>query len=173
VRAAGHDRIIVSLQPTNMETWLTPEGRSVTELQRILDDRPRPYYRAPHRRVARTTTVLRPQGTHYQALKTLSCALPGTCIYLQLRSSPLGAAMFADSHTLIQDTISRLEALAALIATESVEQPSPPSELSAEERTRKEISLSIRVLLPKLRSVGANAGDYGPPRNTVCMNCED
>jgi putative SOS response-associated peptidase YedK len=44
VRAAGHDRIIVSLLPSNATNWLTPEGRSVTELQRILDDRPRPYY---------------------------------------------------------------------------------------------------------------------------------
>jgi putative SOS response-associated peptidase YedK len=44
VRAAGHDRIIVSLQPENVERWLTPQGRSVPELQSILDDRPRPYY---------------------------------------------------------------------------------------------------------------------------------
>lgn len=44
VKAAGHDRIIVSLQPANVERWLTPQGRSVAELQRILDDRPRPFY---------------------------------------------------------------------------------------------------------------------------------
>lgn len=44
VKAAGHDRIVVSLQPANAESWLTPQGRPVAELQRILDDRPRPFY---------------------------------------------------------------------------------------------------------------------------------
>jgi putative SOS response-associated peptidase YedK len=39
VAAAGHDRCIVNLKPEHVEAWLTPEGRSLTELQGILSDR--------------------------------------------------------------------------------------------------------------------------------------
>ena len=44
VAAAGHDRMIVSLKPENVEAWLTPQGRSTEELQAILSDRQAPYY---------------------------------------------------------------------------------------------------------------------------------
>jgi putative SOS response-associated peptidase YedK len=44
VAAAGHDRMIVSLKPENVEAWLTPEGRTTEELQEILSDRQAPYY---------------------------------------------------------------------------------------------------------------------------------
>lgn len=44
VAAAGHDRMIVNLKSTNVAAWLTPEGRSVDELQAILSDRQAPYY---------------------------------------------------------------------------------------------------------------------------------
>jgi putative SOS response-associated peptidase YedK len=44
VAAAGHDRMIISIQPENVDAWLTPEGRSDTELQAILSDRQNPYY---------------------------------------------------------------------------------------------------------------------------------
>lgn len=44
VAAAGHDRMIVNLRPENIDRWLTPEGRSVAELQAILSDRQSPYY---------------------------------------------------------------------------------------------------------------------------------
>jgi putative SOS response-associated peptidase YedK len=40
VAAAGHDRCIINIQPSNVETWLTPEGRSTIELQSMLSDRP-------------------------------------------------------------------------------------------------------------------------------------
>jgi putative SOS response-associated peptidase YedK len=39
VAAAGHDRCIINLKPEHIEAWLTPEGRSVGELQNILSDR--------------------------------------------------------------------------------------------------------------------------------------
>jgi putative SOS response-associated peptidase YedK len=39
VAAAGHDRCIINLRPEHIEAWLTPEGRSVGELQDILSDR--------------------------------------------------------------------------------------------------------------------------------------
>jgi putative SOS response-associated peptidase YedK len=39
VAAAGHDRCIVNLKPEHVEAWLTPEGRSMEELQTILSDR--------------------------------------------------------------------------------------------------------------------------------------
>lgn len=45
VRAAGHDRMIVNLQPANAERWLTPATRSTEELQALLDDRQKPYYK--------------------------------------------------------------------------------------------------------------------------------
>jgi putative SOS response-associated peptidase YedK len=50
IAAAGHDRCIVNLKPENIHAWLTPEGRSVDELQALLDEKQRPYYE--HRRAA-------------------------------------------------------------------------------------------------------------------------
>jgi len=44
VLAAGHDRMIINMKPENVECWLTPQGRSVDELQAILSDRQMPYY---------------------------------------------------------------------------------------------------------------------------------
>lgn len=44
VAAAGHDRTVIQIKPENIERWLTPEGRSLDELQAILDDRPEAYY---------------------------------------------------------------------------------------------------------------------------------
>jgi hypothetical protein len=35
---------VVSIKEQNAKAWLTPEGRSVNELQAILDDVERPYY---------------------------------------------------------------------------------------------------------------------------------
>ncbi len=44
VAAAGHDRMIVNLKPEHVDAWVSPEGRSVEELQAILSDRQQPYY---------------------------------------------------------------------------------------------------------------------------------
>ena len=44
VRDAGHDRMIVNIQPQNIGRWLTPADRPVEELQAILNDRQMPYY---------------------------------------------------------------------------------------------------------------------------------
>jgi len=44
VRDAGHDRMIVNIQPRNIGRWLTPADRPVEELQAILNDRQMPYY---------------------------------------------------------------------------------------------------------------------------------
>lgn len=44
VAAAGHDRCIVPLRDEHLDAWLNPQGRSLAELQALLDDRPRPYY---------------------------------------------------------------------------------------------------------------------------------
>lgn len=41
---AGHDRCIVPLRPENVMTWLTPGGRSLDDLDQLLEDRERPYY---------------------------------------------------------------------------------------------------------------------------------
>jgi len=44
IAAAGHDRCIINLRPEHVEAWLTPEGRSLAELQAILSDRAVPVY---------------------------------------------------------------------------------------------------------------------------------
>ena len=44
VALAGHDRTIVALQEKNLEAWLTPEGRSLGELDALLEEKERPYY---------------------------------------------------------------------------------------------------------------------------------
>jgi putative SOS response-associated peptidase YedK len=44
IAAAGHDRCIVNLKAENIGAWLTPGGRSVDELQALLDDKQRPFY---------------------------------------------------------------------------------------------------------------------------------
>jgi putative SOS response-associated peptidase YedK len=44
VAAAGHDRCVVSIKEKNVDAWLTPTGRSMPELQAILEEVERPYY---------------------------------------------------------------------------------------------------------------------------------
>lgn len=44
VADAGHDRCIVQLQPQNVAAWLTPQGRSLDELEQLLEDRESAYY---------------------------------------------------------------------------------------------------------------------------------
>lgn len=44
IKAAGHDRCIINLREENVDAWLTPQGRSDEELQKLLSDRQTPYY---------------------------------------------------------------------------------------------------------------------------------
>ena len=44
VAAAGHDRCIINLKPEHIEAWLTPQGRSTSELQSLLSDRAIPVF---------------------------------------------------------------------------------------------------------------------------------
>lgn len=44
IKAAGHDRCIINLREENVAAWLTPQGRSDEELQKLLSDRQTPYY---------------------------------------------------------------------------------------------------------------------------------
>lgn len=44
IAAAGHDRVIINIKDENVAAWLSPRGRSDTELQAILSDVQRPYY---------------------------------------------------------------------------------------------------------------------------------
>jgi putative SOS response-associated peptidase YedK len=44
VAAAGHDRMVIPVQPENIDAWLTPQGRSLEEMQSILANHPTPYY---------------------------------------------------------------------------------------------------------------------------------
>jgi putative SOS response-associated peptidase YedK len=44
VAAAGHDRCIINLKPEHVDAWLTPRGRSTSELQSMLSDRAIPVF---------------------------------------------------------------------------------------------------------------------------------
>jgi putative SOS response-associated peptidase YedK len=44
VAAAGHDRCIINLKPEHVEAWLTPQNRSIEELQSMLSDRAIPVF---------------------------------------------------------------------------------------------------------------------------------
>jgi putative SOS response-associated peptidase YedK len=44
VAAAGHDRCVIPLSEENVDAWLNPQGASEPELQRLLDERSKPYY---------------------------------------------------------------------------------------------------------------------------------
>ena len=44
VAAAGHDRCVVQLKAANVAAWLTPQGRSLDELEALLDDKSPAYY---------------------------------------------------------------------------------------------------------------------------------
>lgn len=44
VAAAGHDRCPVPIKPENLRAWLNPDASNLAALERILDDRARPYY---------------------------------------------------------------------------------------------------------------------------------
>lgn len=44
VRDAGHDRMIINIQPMNADRWLNPATCTTDELQAILTDRQAPYY---------------------------------------------------------------------------------------------------------------------------------
>jgi putative SOS response-associated peptidase YedK len=44
VAATGHDRMIINIQPQNVDAWLKPEERSDTELQAILGERRMSFY---------------------------------------------------------------------------------------------------------------------------------
>ena len=44
IAATGHNRCPIPLKPSNIKTWLSPERGNAESLQRLLDDRERPYY---------------------------------------------------------------------------------------------------------------------------------
>lgn len=50
VSAAGHDRCPVQLKESSLEAWLAPEGSEPATLDKLLDERERPFYE--HRLVA-------------------------------------------------------------------------------------------------------------------------
>src|ERR1700727_2704 len=44
IAAAGHDRCIINLKPEHVDAWLTPQGRSTSELHSMLSDRAIPVF---------------------------------------------------------------------------------------------------------------------------------
>ena len=77
------------------------------------------------------------------------------------------------SQVLIEDTIARLEALAEVLRSERDGHSSSSDGLTDVERRRKEVGLSIRVLLPKLKlmQVADVSTSLAPGR--LCLHCED
>jgi hypothetical protein len=79
--------------------------------------------------------------------------------------------MITQPSGLIEDSIDKLEQLSALLA-EELGSGSAPERLPPDRRIRKEVLLSISVLLPKLhaaRSLQCHA--FSPTR--LCPNCDD
>jgi hypothetical protein len=81
--------------------------------------------------------------------------------------------MYIDPQDLIRETVAHLETLAGMLKDNPDPSPSEKSGLTPEARTRKEVGLSIKVLLPKLR--GINIGDDAAelPRHRGCETCDD
>jgi len=44
IAAAGHDRCVIPIRPENVDAWLNPDPKRLSDLYTILDDRERPYY---------------------------------------------------------------------------------------------------------------------------------
>lgn len=44
IAAAGHDRVIISLKPENVDAWLNPDPKNLDAQYAILGDPLRPYY---------------------------------------------------------------------------------------------------------------------------------
>lgn len=44
IAAAGHDRCVIPIKPTNVDAWLAPDRRDLARAYAVLDDREQPYY---------------------------------------------------------------------------------------------------------------------------------
>jgi hypothetical protein len=79
--------------------------------------------------------------------------------------------MLTQPTVLIEDSIDKLEQLSAVLAAE-LGSTGPPDRLPPDRRIRKEVLLSISVLLPKLHAARSLQRQGGaPPR--FCPNCDD
>jgi hypothetical protein len=79
--------------------------------------------------------------------------------------------MITQPSGLIEDSIDKLEQLSALLA-EELGSGSPPERWPPDRRIRKEVLLSISVLLPKLHAARALPGPaVSVPR--FCAACDD
>jgi hypothetical protein len=79
--------------------------------------------------------------------------------------------MLTQHTVLIEDSIDKLEQLSALLAAE-LGSAAPPERWPPDRRIRKEVLLSISVLLPKLHAARSQPGPaMRVPR--VCPGCDD
>ncbi len=44
ISAAGHDRVVITLRPENVDAWLSPSGSTKESLYKLLDDQDRPHF---------------------------------------------------------------------------------------------------------------------------------
>lgn len=79
--------------------------------------------------------------------------------------------MFVDASDLIARTINDLESIADLLKKESEEHTLDDRLAPLDARTAKETTLTISILLPKLRAVQAGVGRTPYPR--TCANCDE
>jgi hypothetical protein len=79
--------------------------------------------------------------------------------------------MISQSPGLLQDSIDKLEQLSAILA-EELGSGTAAERLPPERRIRKEVLLSISVLLPKLHAARSlQSQGAAPPR--LCPDCEE
>jgi hypothetical protein len=79
--------------------------------------------------------------------------------------------MISQPSALIEDSIDKLEQLSAILA-EELGSGAGPERLPPERRIRKEVLLSISVLLPKLHAARSLQA-HGFPAPRFCPHCED
>ena len=112
-------------------------------------------------------------GAKFFKIKSLSsgaCERPLACIYIQ--AGELGArSMITQPSGLIEDSIDKLEQLSAFLA-EELGSGAPPERWPPDSRIRKEVLLTISVLLPKLHAARSlQSAPFSAPR--LCPNCDD
>lgn len=79
--------------------------------------------------------------------------------------------MFIDTHELVEIAIGNLEALSEALRDEASETSHDSETLTPEARSAKEASLSIQILLPKLRTIRQVHAAKSP--RCRCANCDE
>jgi hypothetical protein len=92
-------------------------------------------------------------------------------VYIYRHTKQRRVPMISQTPGLLQDSIDKLEQLSAILA-EELGSGTPAERLPPERRIRKEVLLSISVLLPKLHAAHSlQSQSVSAPRS--CPNCDE